>query len=181
MLLIFLVFMIGILFFIYWIPKKLGHPKVGKYLSIGLAVLLVMIITYGIFQDAFFTKNQAEKLLAEQDIILEDDFKVLNNKTSFAIGDYYHRFRLEISDDDKNRIIEEIKNSEGFKNMNDEKEDFYSKSLQYHGPKISQNYEDNEKFVREFLKSNGEGYAQTYRIIQLEKNDNKLVFEEIDE
>ena len=181
MLLIFIVFMIGILFFIYWIPKKLGYPKVGKYLSIGLAVLLVMIISYGIFQDAFFTKNQVKELLAEQGIVINDDFKILNNKTSFAIGEYYHRFRLEISDNDRVRVIEQVKSAKYFKNINEEKEDFYSKSSQYEGQKIIQNYEDENMFVREFLKSNTEGYAPTYRRIQIDKDDNKLVFEEIDE
>ncbi len=58
MLFVFVLFMVGILFFIYWIPKKLGYPKVGKYLVIVLAVLLVLIVLFGVFQDAFFTKIQ---------------------------------------------------------------------------------------------------------------------------
>ncbi len=57
-LVIFVLFMIGILFFIYWIPKKLGYPKVGKYLVIILSVLLILIVLFGVFQEAFFAKIQ---------------------------------------------------------------------------------------------------------------------------
>lgn len=181
MLLIFILFMAGILFFIYWIPKKLGYPKIGKYLSIGLAVLLVLIISYGIFKDAFFTKNQARKFLAEQNIVLKDDFKILNNKTSFAMGYYYHRFRLEISENDKNRIIEQIKKSDKFKSLDEEKLDLYSNSLDINSSKILQSYEDDSVFVKEFLRPNHEGGASTYFKVELEKSVNTLVYEEIRE
>ncbi|MFT4684859.1 MAG: hypothetical protein ACI8RP_001594 [Urechidicola sp.] len=56
MLFVFVLFMVGILFFIYWIPKKLGYPKVGKYLVIILAVLLIMIVLFGVFQGVFLLK-----------------------------------------------------------------------------------------------------------------------------
>ncbi len=181
MLVLFVIFMIGILFFIYWIPKKLGYPKVGKFLSIGLFLLLVLIILYGIFQDAFFTKNHARELLVEQDIVLKDDFKILNNKTSTSRGYYYHRFRLEISDNDKNRIIDEIKNTDDIKGVNEEKLDLYSNSLEIKSSKVIQHYESPETFVKELLRPNHEGEPSSYFKTEIEKKVNTLVFEEIRE
>ncbi|MDM1062544.1 hypothetical protein HXZ62_08205 [Empedobacter falsenii] len=45
---------------------------------------------------------------------LNDDFKLTENVSYWAIGDYYHTFTLEISDNDKNRLINEIKSSPNF-------------------------------------------------------------------
>lgn len=157
----------------------MGYPKIGKYLSIGLGLVLVIIITYGIFQDAFFTKNQAKKILAEQDIVLKDDFKVLNNKTRSPLGDYYHRFRLEISEEDKNRLINEIKLVPYFKSINEEKKDLLSDFLDEKASKIKQNYEDEDIFVKEYLRPNHEGGKSTYLKIEVGKNDDTLVYEEI--
>ena len=181
MLLIFVLFMIGILFFIYWIPKKLGYPKVGKFLSIGLFVLLILIILYGVFQDAFFTKNQARELLVKQEIVLNDDFKILNNKTTMNIGSNYHRFRLEISENDKNKIIEKIKSVEGFISVDEEKLDLYSNLLDLKASKIIQYSEDTEMFLKEFFRPNHEGRPSSYFRIELEKSENTLVYEEIHE
>ncbi|PHR72167.1 MAG: hypothetical protein COA67_04990 [Lutibacter sp.] len=180
-LVVFILFMIGILFFIYWIPKKLGYPKVGKYLSIILSIFLVLIVLFWVFQDSFFTKDQARSLLAEQDIVLKDDFKILNNNTRLPIADYYHRFRLEISDNDKSKIIEKIKKSDGFKRIDEEKKDLIPNTSDYNSTKIIQNYEDSEMFVIEHFRPNHEGGASIYKRIELEKSENTLVFIEMQE
>ena len=51
----------------------------------------------------------------------------------------------------------------------------------YTGKKITQNYEDSTRFVREYFEPNGQGYAPTYRRIEIDKTENKLIFEDIDE
>ena len=180
-LVIFILFMVGILFFIYWIPKKLGYPKVGKYLSIILSIFLVLMVLFWVFQDSFFTKNQARSLLAEHDIILKDDFKILNNKSRSPMADYYHRFRLEISDNDKNQIIERIKKADGFKGINEEKKDLLPNTSDYNTTRIIQNYEDDVMFVTENYRPNHEGEASVYKRIELEKSENTLVFIEMQE
>lgn len=175
-LLIFVLCMIGILILLYWIPRKMGYPRLAKYLSLGLSLLLVLIISFGIFQDAFFTKNQAKKLLAEQDIVLKDDFKILNNKKGSPLSDYYHRFRIEISEKDRNSIEERIKNAVGFINLGQEKIDIRSN---YGASKFVQNYEDSTMYVREFYRPNHEGGKSTYKKIELNKGGKTLVFIEM--
>jgi hypothetical protein len=52
----------------------------------------------------------------------------------------------------------------------------------YFGSKIIQNYESENQFVRECFEPSGKkNYAPTYRKIEINKQDNKLIFEDIEE
>jgi hypothetical protein len=172
---------IGFPILLYVVLKKLGYPKTGKILSITCSIIILIIALLTIFEDQLFFKKNAKKLLSEQDIALIDEFEIIENKSMTAIGEYYHTFSLKISPKDKQLIIDQIKKSENFKSLNDKIEDFLSISERYEGGKIIQNYEDSSQFVREYLKSNERGYEPTYRKIEIEKTDNKLIFEEIDD
>ncbi len=171
--------MVGILFSLYFIPMKLGYPKVGKYLVIILSVFLVLVVLFWVFQDSFFTKNQARGILAKQGIVLKDDFKVLNNKSRSPMADYYHRFRLEISDNDKNAIIEEIKNTEGFIGLKGKKIDVRSNLRGFNVLKTIQNFEVEDMFVKEYFRPNHEGEPSIYKKIEIEKTLNTIVYIEM--
>ncbi len=172
---------IGIGFLFYYIPKKMGYPKVGKYLSglFALAILLLVFMT--IFEDQLFTKNDARKLIEEQELKLTDDFKLENNKSMWAIGDYYHTFTLTISEKDKLEAIKQIKHSDNFIKIGEPIKDLLIDiEDKYFGPKQSQNYETEISFIREYIKPNGQGNAPTYRRIIVNKKKNEMTFEEID-
>lgn len=52
----------------------------------------------------------------------------------------------------------------------------------YFGPKVTQNYETENAYVREYFEPSGrEGYAPTFRRISISKTKNELIFEDIDE
>ena len=57
---------IGFGLVLYFLPKIFGHPKTGKVLLItfGLIVLILTILIG--FEDQFFTKSDAKKLIEEQ-------------------------------------------------------------------------------------------------------------------
>ena len=180
--LVFIGLPIGLIFLFYWIPKKLGYAKLGKRLAIILGLLFAVLVLCFVFEDQLFFKKDARKLLAEQDIYLVDNFSITNNKSMSAIGDYYHTFILEITKNDKEIIINQIKNSPNFKGLKDEKLDLlHSNEDRYTGKKMIQNFEDSFQFVREYYEPNGKGYAPTYRKIEIDKKENKLTFEDIDE
>ena len=61
---------IGIIWLSFWLPKKLGYPKFGKYLSIIVGVIIGLYVFSGIFEDELFSKKNATELLAMQDITL---------------------------------------------------------------------------------------------------------------
>ena len=179
--LILLSVVVGFVFLLYWVPKKIGYPRVGKYLAGIVSSLLIILVIWIAFEDQFFSKKDAEKLLAEQDIRLSDDFKIIKNESMSGIGDYYHIFILTISQKDKKLIIEQIKKSNNFKNINENKADIFRSNNRYFGKKIIQNYEDEVQFVREYFKPSGkQNYAPTYRRIKVDKKDNRLTFEDID-
>lgn len=171
----------GLTFLFYWIPKKMGYPKPGKILSTIVGFAFVVLTGLIIFQDQLFSKSDARKLLAEQDINLTDKFEIIENKSMSAIGDYYHTFSLRISIKDKQVIIGQIKSSHNFKGLNERPEDILHIEDRYKGKKITQNYEDSVQFVREYFEPNGEGYAPTYRKIEIDKKENILTFEDIDD
>ena len=182
--LVFVVIPIGIGLLLYFIPKKLGKPKLGKYLTLIYGLIIALLIIATLFEDQFFTKNSAKKIVEEQEILLTDKFDLVHNESMSAIGDYYHTFTLIISEKDKNNAIEKIKNSSNFKKQNEEVRDLLRENFKnhYHGKKQTQNYETKNSFIREYFKPSGnEGYAPTFRRIIIDKKENKLIFEDIDE
>lgn len=171
----------GLTYSLYWIPKKLGYPIIGKCLSILVGLFFCVITFMTVFEDQLFTKNDVKKLLGEQNIHLLDNFEILKNESSSAIGDYYHTFILGVSATDKARIISEIRSSKNF--HFDKETDTYSDNREdyYNGPKRIKNYETETQFIRELFEPQGNGYAPTWRKIKIEKQSDKITFEDIDE
>lgn len=173
---------IGLGCLLYFVPKRLGYPKTGKYLTLIFGLLVLTIVLFIFFEDQLFTKGNAKELVEEQKISLTDKFDLIENKSMSAIGDYYHTFTLKISERDKQKAIEQIKNSTDFKKLGEPTVDFLSTNTDmYNGQKQIQNYETEYGYVREYFKPNGKGYAPTYRRISIDKKENKLTFEDIDD
>ena len=173
--------LIGIVFLVYWIPKILGYPKIGKYSAVIVTLIIIIITCFTIFEDDLFSKNDAQSLLAEQSIQIEDDFSIEKNESMYSPGDYYHTFTLNITSKDRQRIIGEIKSSSNF---NKEKVvEYYSENRidYYTESKRIKNYETKDQYIRELFEPRGNGYAPIWRKIRIEKKDNKLIFEDIDE
>ena len=179
---IILTFCSTIVFLCYWVvPKKLGSPKTGKILAWLAGFALLCSFGTVIFEDQLFTKANAKNLLLEQKIVLNDPFEIIENKSMSGIGDYYHTFTLKISNKDRLRLIKEIAASEGFKKVNKIQKDFTQQTDRYTGNRITQNYETEAQFIREYFEPNGNGYAPTYRKIKIDKNIDLRVFEDIDD
>lgn len=174
-------FCIWLVYILYSIPAKNGQKKIGIFLSSIVGLFFIYIAVSMTFEDELFSKNEAENLLVEQSITLNNDFELLENKSMSGIGEYYHSFTLKITSEDKTRIINEIKNSKNFnldlKNENyfDNREDYYN------GPKRIKNYETENQFVRELFEPQGKGYAPTWRKIKIDKNENILQFVDTNE
>lgn len=85
---------LGLLF--YFIPVKLGFPNTAKYLTIVYSFIVIASGLFLVFEDLFFSKNDAKKLIEEQGILLTDQFDLVKNESMSGIGDYYHTFTLRI-------------------------------------------------------------------------------------
>jgi len=186
LLLFFLAFIaapIAIGFVMYYLPKKLGYPKFAKWLAIGYVIIVCLIGVWILFEDQLFTKSEAKKLLKEQNVIINNDFILMKNESMSAIGDYYHTFILEISQADKEQIIQRIKSAKYFKKIGETIVDFQTASTinRYEGVAQIQEYETESAFVTEFFKPNGKGYSPTFRRVTIEKIGKTLQFEDIDD
>jgi len=165
----------------YLIPKMLGFPKASKFTVWFVPILAISIVAFAIFEDDLFTKNDAKELLSEQSIFLNDDFELVKNESMMAPGEYYHTFTLKISKKDKLRLIKQIAGSKNFKQIGVTIEDFMTRTDRYKGPKLTQNYETESQFIREYFEPHKKGYAPTYRKIEIDKNEALLIFEDIDD
>lgn len=179
---VFVILPLGVIFLFYFIPKRLGSPKTGKILGIATALCFVYILVISVFGDAFFTEKQAADMLAEQEIILNDKFEIEDNKSTWAIGESYHTFTLNISGNDKLKVIKQIKESSNFKVL-----DELTDKLSYRNTElpskaiITSNYETKYAYVTEYFQAADSGYAPTFRRISIDKTENKLIFEDINE
>jgi hypothetical protein len=169
---------------LYFVPKKLGYPNAGRILTITFGLVVLTGILWTVFQDQFFTKRNAKELVEEQQISLMDEFSLIENQsTSAPGGDYYHTFTLTISDRDKGGAVLTIRGANNFKAIKGDIDSMlYLRQDRYFGPKVVQNYETNESYVREYFQPSGKkGYVPTFRRISISKMGNDLTFEDISE
>lgn len=174
-----IIFLIGC--FIYKLLKLLNLPRLAVLATVvyGLFIIYFSLLTF--YEDELFSKNDATELVEDLDFKLNDDFKLTENVSYWGIGDYYHTFTLEISDNDKNRLINEIKSSPNLMNdsINSRTNIIYPD--RHKGKKTVWNYEDKHSYNRQYFQPNGEGYTPTNRIITLDKISNQLRFDDIDD
>lgn len=148
---------------IYFIAKRRGHPKLARWLTLGYFAVLFLFGVAILFSDQFFTKNDARKLLATQDIHLKEEFRILENKSEW-LGDFYHTFTLSITEQDKNDLIRSIR--------------YPTETEVNNSPsKTVNNYENEKAFVRELSDATEEGYAPVKIKITINKTGNTLVYE----
>lgn len=94
--------------------KKIRKQKTGIILVSTVGFLYLLGVFYLSFEDEFFTKYQARKILVNNKIELKEDFEIINNETGGGMGDYYQTFSLKIGKNDaekfRNIFFEKIKN-----------------------------------------------------------------------
>ena len=162
----------------YWIPRKYGRKKLGTILSRVLAFGYILWVLSFVFEDFLFFKYNANNHLDRHNIELIDDYTIISNSNS-GIRDFSHKFELLISDKDKTRIMNQIKNSEDF--FTDPKNDFFlpNEIGRYSKKKVTANYENKWSLKRESYETFRQGYAPCFEIVSIPKDENKLIFEQI--
>jgi hypothetical protein len=173
---------IGIIYLGYWIPKRFGKRKLGKWIAGILSIAVLSFIFSVVFEDELFFKSDAEKLLAEHNIELKENFK-LNSNEFAGIKDFYHRFELTISESDKSRIKDKITSAENYHQLENETTDIRIDKQRYaengDGQEFTANYQTESEYIYEYYKPNKKGYAPTYNRISIMKTENKLIYENI--
>lgn len=114
-----------------------------------------------------FSKANARELLLPNNIELKDDFEIVEHKTTWAIGDFYQRFELKISNNDKLRLAKEFK----------EKSDSINILIEKY-PTLFKEYRENSEG---FFKENAKNSEIEEDYIFISKNENKLIYELVQE
>jgi len=79
---------IGLIYLGYWIPKRFGKRKLGKWIAGILSITVLVFILSIVFEDELFFKSDAKKLISEHKIELKDNFE-LNTNEFIGIKDFY--------------------------------------------------------------------------------------------
>ena len=177
-LIILLVFLI--IFNSYWTLINLNFRKTAKVIAIVFSLLALLPFLSFVLEDYFFFKSDAKKFLKNNDIVLTDDFKIKSNSIS-RLNDVIQKFELEISSTDKEKIIQQIRNSKYFRDTLIDKEKLFSKSGNRLTNKTYLDYEKDEFIIRETFQRLKIGYTSDHDIITISKNKNTLTFERIND
>ena len=178
--LIFISIIVGLISLAYWLPKRLGKRKLGLSLSGILTVGLLTLIIATVFDDQFFFKSDAKEKLREHNIDLVEDFIIVSNESG-GFMDYFHQFRLTISPNDKERLIDQIKSADNNQDKIQDMFDLRSGKIKYSNKDTSftANYQDEWNYIYEYYKPNKQGYTPTWDRISISKTANRLTYERV--
>jgi len=178
--LLFISIIIGLIYIAYWIPKRLGKKILGLWLSGILTAGLLTLILANVFEDKFFFKSDVKERLKEHNIEVKDDFELVSNKSG-GFQDYFHQFSLTISTKDRERLIEQIKTADNYKDEIQEMFDLRYGKIRYSDIDtfFTANYQDEWNFIYEYFKPNKQGYKPTWDRVSISKTENKLTYERV--
>ena len=171
---------VGLIYFVYWLPKRFGKRKLGLWLAGILTVGLITFILATVFEDKLFFKSDAKECLGEHKIELKDDFKIISNESG-GFMDYFHKFELSISLEDKERIKTQILTSYNYQDSVQEMFDIRQGKPRYRDRDtiFTANYQDEWNYIYDFYKPNKKGYTPIWDRISISKTENKLIYERI--
>jgi uncharacterized membrane-anchored protein YhcB (DUF1043 family) len=100
-----------IFLFIRSIKRK---SKIGLIISILIGLIVAMCLLTNKIDEITLTKKDVKKDLSFIKLELKDNFEILDNKVS-GMPERIQETKLEISNSDRNRIIDEIEHAKNFK------------------------------------------------------------------
>ena len=170
-------FGIGIL--IVRIINKIESRKVKLCIGICIALFFLFLALQVFFGEVFFTKSNAEEILKEHSIMLNDDFQFENKNIITGIRDYALQFDIRISKNDKERIIKQLANSPN--RIHGSVHEMFD--IRTNTPKLLNNdttiyatYEETNCWNLQYCKIIRSGSIQTWDMIQIPQNGYTLRF-----
>ncbi|NIG57700.1 hypothetical protein [Chitinophaga sp. Cy-1792] len=142
--------------------------------------LLLWGITSWFTADYFFSNSDAKKLLAQHQLEPHDDFKIVYKHSGVAPGEYFEEFTISITSSDKQRLINEIRQSRYFVPAGQQPADFHTSRHTPTKTILQQDYEDQFAFIREYAEILPDE-PPVYHTIYIYKKDNTMQYHESDE
>ncbi len=126
------------------------RSKIGIIVYGIILVALLSIFFTNNIDEASYSKSDARKDLQLANLLLNDDFEIIKNEV-VGMPERFQKTKLKISERDKIRIINEIKNGKSFKKLNESRA-LYSQMWNEKSPRnkiVFTNYLYNNQYIRE--------------------------------
>lgn len=178
--LLFIALVVGLIFLAYWVPQRLGAKKLGLWLSGILTSTILVSFLATVFEDKLFFKSDVQEKLNAHRFELKENFEIISNKSG-GVMDYSHQFRINISQLDRERFIEQIKSATNYKTETVEMFDLREGKIRYSDKDtlFIANYHDKWNYIYEYYKPNSQGHKPTWDKIMISKTKNELVYERV--
>lgn len=177
----YLIFIFLVLLFAIIVFAVLRSHGLKKLAVIVFAVLMFIFVNLAFcdnIDEFFYFKSDAKEDLKLVHLYLKDDFEIIDNEV-IGFPERYQKTKLKISENDKNRIIAEIKSSKYFVESKDCRALYY-KMIGKNSKKIMSNYIHNSRYFREVY-SNTEGYVGLSANAILTKETNIIEYNNIED
>lgn len=168
-----IILMFQIVFISYWAFISMNMKRTGQVTAVILSVGFISLILSPWISDWMFSNNDVKRILSVHQIVLTDDFSILENE-AFGLRDTYQTFSVHLSKQDFNRISHQIKTSKNFKGFFKNNEPVPSAS--YDQPRDPVDFETDQHITREYW-TNDVMEDGTYHFrFQLDKSSDNLDF-----
>lgn len=172
--LIFLLLLLILAPIIYYILKRNEKPKLGIFLASFIVLLVALIIFTNNIDEVSYSKSDAKKDFKLANLILNDDFEIIKNEV-VGMPERFQKTALKISERDKIRIMNEIKNGTSFKKLS-QSPALYRQMWNENSPRnkiVFINYSFNNQYIRGSYYRE-ENYVPILMRISLTENSNVL-------
>jgi len=172
--LLFLLILLFLALIIYIILKRNGKPKLGILFASLIVVFVTLMIFTNNIDEVTYSKSDARKDLKLANLVLNDDFEIIKNEV-VGMPERFQKTELKISERDKIRIINEIKNGKSFKELNESRV-LYSQMWNKKSSRnkiVFTNYFYNNQYIRESYYREKD-YVPTLMEISLTEKSNIL-------
>ncbi|WP_338396890.1 hypothetical protein [Persicobacter psychrovividus] len=151
--------------------------KAVKFTS-NLMVLIITLVVFALFiEDYLFFKSDVKACLAEHNIELLHDFELEYNDVS-SLMDYSHQFELEISAEDKERLMSRFLSSPNYIKDAPEMFDIRSGKPRYSEKEIqfTATYDDIRGVEYQSFRPSKKGHKPIWEIITIKEKENRLIY-----
>ena len=97
----------------YFVLRKYNYPKIAVTVTSILVLIVLTPTVLFLFEEELYSKSDVKKDLKNIDMKLYESFEIKNVRIT-GTSDYYQIVVLKISKNDRDRLINEIKNSSNY-------------------------------------------------------------------
>jgi len=163
-----------------WYFARKKKSKVGILISSSLLLVFLAILFMNKIDQLTHSKSDVCEDLKFAQIILHDDFKIIENKV-YGMPERFQETKIEISTSDLHKLIKEIKSSPNYHQSEQEQ---ILRNEMYSNPKknsiVTANYTYRDNIIRESYFKKDEYIASLF-IVRLKENQNVLEYQRIED